>query len=1154
MHPLETYIHELSNAHALRAGVNELSYYNMLSNLFNEVGQELNPKVITLFSLRNMGAGLPDGGFFTADQIPSGFVPSFRGELPAPVPYRGAIEVKGTSEDLVFTIKSEQIRRYLERYSQVLVTNLREFALLGKNAESKPIIWDQYALAPTEEAFWKTAAHPRKMAQEQGERFSEFLKRVMLHPAPLSLPKDLAWILASYAKEAKGQLAGSNMASLTSLRRALEHGLGLQFEGEKGEHFFLSSLVQTLFYGIFSAWVLWSKRHHNPGDTFDWRLSVYELKIHVLGELFHQLTSPQQLQASGLTHILDRAGDALNRVDRSAFFQSFQEEQAVQYFYEPFLEAFDPQLRKDLGVWYTPLEIVQYMVARVDRVLQEELGIADGLADPRVYVLDPCCGTGTFLLETLKRIERTLQERRGDALIANDLKKAALERVFGFEILLAPFVIAHLQVGLLLQNAGIRLNEKEQLGIHLTNSLTGWAGNGGEQTDLQFPVLEEERGAAAMIKQCTPILVVLGNPPYNAFAGVSPKEEQGLVEPYKKGLISEWKIKKFNLDELYVRFFRLAERRIAEMTGQGIVCYISSFSYLGEPSFVVFRQRLLSEFDSLWFDCMNGDSRETGKLTPDGMPDPSVFSTEYNREGIRLGTAVSLLVRKDAQPKQSFVRFRHFWGVTKRQDLLESLNATEINADYQPAQPNRINRFSFRPYDVSSEYLSWPLVSELCEHYPIPGLEECRGGYLIDIDKQELADRMQIYFNPAIDWETVQAMGGGLTTDAARFIAKEARARAQSKELYNPERVRRYALRPFDTRWCYYTPIRPVWNEPRPTFWTQCWNGNLFLVSRFHSQIRPEGVPFYLTSCLIDKQTISRNPGAIPLLWQGKEQYSDYLKVKANLSTLTMRYIDRLGIENSERNEEIANLIWLHVLAIGYSPAYLEENADGILLDWPRVPLPDSKELLITSAELGGQVARLLDTETQVSGVTSGPFLEPFRSIAVLSKVGDGQLQPDAGELALTAGWGHGGKDGITMPGKGKVILRDYTHSELESIRLGAERLNLSLVQVLEVLGEKTLDVYLNGVANWRNVPEKAWQFTIGGYQVLKKWLSYREKSILNRDLRSEEAQEVSATTRRLTALCLLQPQLDTNYRNVKENVYRMAIDKDDIDIKNGRK
>ena len=159
------------------------------------------------------------------------------------------------------------------------------------------------------------------------------------------------------------------------------------------------------------------------------------------------------------------------------------------------------------------------------------------------------------------------------------------------------------------------------------------------------------------------------------------------MEPYKEGLISKWGIKKFNLDDLYVRFFGLAERRIAEKTGKGVVCYISNFSYLGDPSFVVMRQRFLSEFDALWFDCLNGDSRETGKLTPEGKPDPSVFSTEFNKEGIRVGTAIALMVRKATRDEKPVVRFRQFWGVTKRADLLESLKAQDFEARLSNCQP-----------------------------------------------------------------------------------------------------------------------------------------------------------------------------------------------------------------------------------------------------------------------------------------------------------------------------------------------------------------------------------------------------------------------------------------------------------------------------------
>src|SRR4029077_3150484 len=157
---------------------------------------------------------------------------------------------------------------------------------------------------------------------------------------------------------------------------------------------------------------------------------------------------PGQLEELNLAEILDWTAAVINRVDRPVFFAKFQEAHAVQYFYEPFLQAFDPELRKQLGVWYTPPEVVKYMVARVDTVLREDLGRPDGLADPDVYILDPCCGTGAYLVEVLRTVAATLKDKGEEALLGARLKEAALERLFGFEILPAPFVVAHLQLGL----------------------------------------------------------------------------------------------------------------------------------------------------------------------------------------------------------------------------------------------------------------------------------------------------------------------------------------------------------------------------------------------------------------------------------------------------------------------------------------------------------------------------------------------------------------------------------------------------------------------------------------------------------------------------------------------------------------------------------
>ena len=233
-----------------------------------------------------------------------------------------------------------------------------------------------------------------------------------------------------------------------------------------------------------------------PAGPFDWRTSVWHLRAPIMQALFQQVTSPAQLQSLDLVEVLDWTAAALDRVDRDAFFARFNEGEAVPYFYEPFLEAFDPALRKQLGVWYTPAEVVRYMVARVDRALKDDLGIEDGLAAENVYVLDPCCGTGAYLAETLKRIAANLRGKGLGALTGARVKQAATQRVFGFEIMPAPFVVAHLQVGLTMQALDAPLSEdgNERAGVFLTNALTGWEPR--TQKPLPFPELEEERDRA----------------------------------------------------------------------------------------------------------------------------------------------------------------------------------------------------------------------------------------------------------------------------------------------------------------------------------------------------------------------------------------------------------------------------------------------------------------------------------------------------------------------------------------------------------------------------------------------------------------------------------------------------------------------------------
>lgn len=566
------------------------------------------------------------------------------------------------------------------------------------------------------------------------------------------------------------------------------------------------------------------------------------------------------------------------------------------------------------------------------------------------------------------------------------------------------------------------------------------------------------------------------------------------------------------------------------------------------------RQRFLAGFDALWFDCLNGDSRETGKLTPEGKPDPSVFSTEYNREGIRVGTAVGLMVRKATRHENPTVRFRHFWGITKRADLVESLQAQDFEAQYQTVSPDMTNRFTFRPSEVAGDYQEWPKLVDLCATPPNNGLMEKRGGALIDIERAALEHHMRLYYDPKVEWETLKVLGTGLTKNAARFDAQKARDKVLKSESFNPgDCLRRYALRPFDNRWCYYSPTRPLWNEPRPGLWNQCWTGNCFLLSRAKGVKTPEGVPFYFVKGLSDDHLLAEDAFCFPARLRSSPQKSKSKEGQnqlfqkeqpaeanptANLSPAARSYLATLGLPDPDADAETAGLIWLHALAVGYPPDYLTENADGIRQDWPRVPLPDTAEALRNSARLGREIAALLDTETPAPGVIAGAIRPELKVLGVISKAGGGPLNPDAGDLALTAGWGYGGKDGVTMPGKGKAVLRDYTPEEREAIREGAAALGLSPEQAFVHLGEGTFDIYLNDAAYWRNIPANVWNYYIGGYQVIKKWLSYRERPLLGRPLTPDEVEEVIRMARRLAAIVLWEPALNANYQAVKASPY----------------
>ena len=1107
---VEAYFKTMHDIRATGGATDERSYYPALTNLLNAVGGTLKPKVLCVSEMANQGAGHPDYGLYSATQRQK--KKPQKGQLPE----RGVIEVKPVEDDAWDTAAGTQVSKYWEKYRLVLVTNYRDFVLQGEvapgkavNLPGKAVNLESFRLADSAEDFWKKVEHPRSFARAKGTALGEYLIRVLSYRATIVEPRDLAWLLASYARDGLARVeAAGDIPSLASLRTALEEALGIQFNTELGVGFFRSTLVQTLFYGVFSAWVLWARQTPPPTGPFNWHDAVWHLRVPVLRTLFLQLSDPAQLKSLGLVELLDWTAAALDRVDKGAFFDKFNAGEAVPYFYEPFLEAFDPDLRKQLGVWYTPPEVVRYMVARVDKALKDDLGIPDGLAADNVFVLDPCCGTGTYLAETLQRINSNLQNKGAGAIIGAKVKQAAMQRVFGFEIMPAPFVVAHLQVGLTMQelNAPLSDSEKERAGVFLTNALTGWEPT--VQNPLPIPGLEEERERSDKVKQDEPILVILGNPPYNGFAGVAMREERGLSTAYRTTKTVR-RPEGQGLNDLYVRFFRMAERRIAEKAGRGVVCFISNYSWLDGLSFTGMRERYLEAFDAIRIDCLNGDKYKTGKTTPEGGPDPSIFSTREDPVGIQIGTAITTLVRKAEHTPAKTVGFRHLWGQSKREGLTATAEA-EPYALYESLDPNMPLGLPFAPMAVGAGWQDWPSLPDL---FPMsfPGVKTSRDSFLVDVDLNRLQERVTDYFNAGLSHEDIARRYPSVMNPVTRYSPRTVRDMLLKRGGPTDSGFVRYTYRPFDNRWLYWESMTKLLDEKRLDYKLHVFKGNTWFsaVPRLRRDAtEPQTTATaHIASLHLNEWGASLFPTY--LLDEGLGLEADENGRRPNLSPAAQSYLEKLGLA--------VEGLFHHVLAVLHDPAYREANAGALRMEWPRIPLPGWPDgegpgagaELAASAARGRELASLLDSDTPVAGVTEGALRTELAAIAVASTVDDTNM---AGEdFAVTAGWGHGGRGDAVMPGQGRVDERSYTAKEKSAFG-----------PATTILGDTTFDVFLNGRAYWRNVPSAVWQYKLGGYQVLKKWLSYREHKVLGRPLKPDEVQYFTDTARRIAAILQL--------------------------------
>jgi hypothetical protein len=409
----------------------------------------------------------------------------------------------------------------------------------------------------------------------------------------------------------------------------------------------------------------------------------------------------------------------------------------------------------------------------------------------------------------------------------------------------------------------------------------------------------------------------------------------------------------------------------------------------------------------------------------------------------------------------------------------------------------------------------------------------------VDIDRERLVERMKRYFDVEVSHEEMRRISPSAMTSTARFNAEAVRDHLRTRGFLTNNIVP-YCYRPFDVRWIYWEPETGLLDRNRADYFPHVFEGNRWLSGGQHNRKEVFYQPQY-TTALADHHIVESNVGMFPLYLNTQPAGESLMPALESRDARTLPSGNRLNISDSLVDYLMqaamidgAPSTFYHALAILHAPVYRTENSGALCQDWPRIPLPDTKEALLTSAALGKGVAALLDTETPyeaaitaLSSVLKAPEGKPRLDKIAAFFLQNGMTLNEAEHFAVTAGWGHAGQGGVTMPGKGKIIFRDYTEKE-----------RASLGEAVNLLGERTCDVYLNEFAYWSNVPLRVWEYTIGGYQVMKKWLSYREEELLGRPLTIDEVRYVQEMARRIAAILLLEPTLDENYRRVKEHAY----------------
>jgi predicted helicase len=562
----------------------------------------------------------------------------------------GYIEAKDVGVDLSRVEKTEQMKRYFASLGNLLLTDYLEFRWYVEGQDRKTVRLGTWLMG-------------KIVSEADGEKDLEMLLNAFMEAkAPtLNSPVTLAKKMAALAQQIRysineafnaEDLTDDNPDPLHDQYKAFKDVLMKDLTAEQ----FADMYAQTITYGMFAA-----RTSPSFKPPFTRERAAYDIpKTNpFLQQMFQHMAGPDL--PPSLDWIVDDLVNLLAHTDVAAILANFgkrtRQEDPIVHFYETFLSAYDPKMREARGVYYTPEPVVSYIVRSVDHILKTEFGLADGLADTskvkvieperqgkrerktrdvhKVQLLDPATGTATFLHATIDQIHQTVTNSYGSGAWSGYVREHLLPRLYGFELLMAPYTVAHMKLGLQLRELGYDFSSPERLKIYLTNALE--EAHDFPSLPLFGQMIARESQEAGQIKQDAPVMVILGNPPYSYESSNTGEWISNIIREYYK--VDGQPLGERNpkgLQDDYVKFIRFAQWRI-EQTGYGILGFVTNHGYLDNPTFRGMRQSLMNTFDKIYLLDLHGNSKKKEKA-PDGSKDENVFD-------IQQGVAICLMVK-----------------------------------------------------------------------------------------------------------------------------------------------------------------------------------------------------------------------------------------------------------------------------------------------------------------------------------------------------------------------------------------------------------------------------------------------------------------------------------------------------------------------------